>query len=104
MKKFLLIIIIIISYSSFSQSENDNTYTALSKVNFYPNPAKGDYITIFTNFDITVTVYDLLGKTVLTKAITIKKNKVDISDIGQGIYLIKFSTRSHSATKKFIKQ
>lgn len=74
----------------------------LSEFKVYPNPVK-DVLNIQTNnIDITsVTIYDILGKQILSSNNT---NSVDVSNLKNGMYLVKITANNTSITKKIIKE
>lgn len=69
----------------------------------YPNPAatvlnvKGDF-----DSNESVTIYNMLGQSVLRKVITTTEESIDVSSLAKGIYNVYFNTAK--ATYKFIKQ
>lgn len=87
------------------------TYTnpALSNATFtqanfsiYPNPTNKGYVNIKTtsNSAVNVTVFDLLGKKVITK--TLSNNKLNVSSLKSGVYLLNIEQNGASATKKLV--
>ena len=73
-----------------------------SKVKLFPNPAK-DYITVLANnVQISsVDIYSILGKKVLsTKALV--NNRLNVSNLANGIYFMKLNAEGISATKKIV--
>lgn len=67
---------------------------------FYPNPAS-DFITFNNANDITsVSIYSLDGKAVLNAELT--GQKLDISDLEKGMYLLQYATRAKTYTEKLI--
>ena len=76
----------------------------LDNIRIYPNPASGNTLTIDTLEEVTISVFDILGKQVLTDAVSSTNNQIDISDLNSGIYMIRLQTENGSATKKFIKK
>ncbi|WP_299334489.1 endonuclease [uncultured Psychroserpens sp.] len=70
----------------------------------YPNPANGDEVTIISNQDIEVEVYDILGKKVTVQSISTDQQKLDISRLSKGMYIIRCNASNGSITKKLIKQ
>lgn len=74
--------------------------TNQNKFSIYPNPAN-DFINITsqTSGDISVAVYDILGKQVISK---ITSERVDISTLTSGVYIVKISQNGISSTKKLI--
>jgi Secretion system C-terminal sorting domain len=67
-----------------SKESNNNNFT------LYPNPSKG-----VANINIdnaitgsTVTVLNLMGKQIKTQLLTIGNNKIDVSNLSKGIYMV----------------
>jgi len=92
-----------------SFSENCN-YLAIddfdleNAISIYPNPVK-DRFTIQKDDVFTIDnimIYNTLGKTVYQSSST--NNDVDISDLSNGIYLVKIESNTNSIIKKIIVQ
>lgn len=68
----------------------------------YPIPASNEFINIssYNKTDMKVTVYDLLGKQVITKMIS--NDRLDVSMLNTGIYIMKAFQERSSTTKKII--
>lgn len=87
-----------------SNTLNINSINEVENINFYPNPAsefiyfsKQDYIS-------QTKIYDLNGKLVFEKSIH-STNKIDISNLNSGVYILKFINRNGSMTyKKLVKK
>jgi len=76
----------------------DNNQNSFS---VYPNPANGYVnITSQTSGDKNVTVYNVLGKQVINT--TINTDRLDISNLNSGVYIIKISQNGVSSTKKLV--
>ena len=77
--------------------------TALSQANltFYPNPAQ-DYLSIkgYANQKAIISVHTVGGLTVKQLPFT---SSLDISDLRNGVYLLKISEESGTISKRFIK-
>ncbi|WP_298418772.1 T9SS type A sorting domain-containing protein [uncultured Kordia sp.] len=69
----------------------------------YPNPAT-DILNIQINTidSISVSIYDMLGKEVLSADRI--NNSIDISNLKNGIYIVNIATNNRSITKKIIKE
>ncbi len=69
----------------------------------YPNPASS-LLNIKGNFDAeeSVTIYNMLGQTVLTKALFSNDQSIDISSLAKGIYNVYFN--NSKVSYKFIKE
>jgi hypothetical protein len=73
-----------------------------SSVSVFPNPvSKTLYLNGLTGMT-SVSVFDLKGKIVIKPQIT--KDWIDVSNLENGIYLIKFSDKKGEFTTKFIKK
>lgn len=70
----------------------------------YPNPAN-DYIEIHTNFSVPfdLEIFDVNGKSQFHKTCYNKRCKIELEDFSNGIYFIKFSNKSSSLLKSFIR-
>ncbi len=69
----------------------------------YPNPVK-DILNISTKTAVdNVTVYDVLGKTVLTTQPDVISPKIDMSGLASGTYLVKVTIGNSSKTVKVLK-
>ena len=82
-------------------STNDKYF---EEVRVYPNPVKTSLLYIKTKQSLTVEFFNVLGKRILQQQVTPNNNKVDVSNLNKGIYLIKLSSEQGSITKKLIKQ
>ncbi len=87
--------------SDATLSLNDNNVTSDFKL--YPNPSKG-ILNIQTNTidSVSVSIYDMLGKEVVSENRI--SNSIDISNLKNGMYLVKIETNDRSVTKKIIKE
>lgn len=72
------------------------------KANIYPNPAEKGYIYITSNVNENkkITIYDILGKEILST--TIKGDRLDISNLNSGVYILNIEQGKDSTTKKLI--
>ncbi|MBC8753393.1 T9SS type A sorting domain-containing protein [Kordia sp. YSTF-M3] len=77
--------------------------TIVSDFKLYPNPSKG-ILNIQTNTidSVSVSIYDILGKEVLTADRI--NNTIDISNLKNGMYIVKMTMNDISITKKIIKE
>jgi hypothetical protein len=69
----------------------------------YPNPLKGNNLFIKTQQDSPIKIYNVLGKLILSDTVNSSKNKIDVSSLQKGIYLIKVTSGKSTTTKKLIK-
>ena len=69
---------------------------ALSFVTIYPNPTK-DVLVIQTNLSTSVytaSVYDATGRLVLSKEITGKEEKLNVSQLPNGVYVLQLKDQA----------
>ncbi|MEH6534948.1 MAG: T9SS type A sorting domain-containing protein [Psychroserpens sp.] len=68
----------------------------------YPNPTATGFVNIVSanNENIAVTVYDILGKQVISE--TVSNNRLNVSALNTGIYILKISQNNASVTKKLV--
>jgi hypothetical protein len=73
-----------------------------AEIKIYPNPVVNGFVNIETGLSghHKVEMYDLTGRKVLST--TLENNRLNLSDLKSGVYLIKISSESHMATKKLI--
>ncbi|QOW10420.1 T9SS type A sorting domain-containing protein [Kaistella flava (ex Peng et al. 2021)] len=56
----------------------------------YPNPTKGESITIISDKNIgNVSIYDTSGRLIINKEINNKKGQIEVSNLVNGVYVIK---------------
>ncbi|EGV42189.1 T9SS type A sorting domain-containing protein [Bizionia argentinensis JUB59] len=69
----------------------------------YPNPASGS-INISSNLNqkTKLAVYNITGKLVLSNTISFGENRLNISSLSSGVYLMRVSTPAKTITKKLI--
>ena len=68
----------------------------------YPNPNHGNRL-FFNNTDvINITIINVLGKQVKSSKIA-SNESLDISELSNGIYLVKITSNKQLITKKLIK-
>lgn len=71
-----------------------------SKVSVYPNPVK-DELNIETEYNVeTVQVFDLTGKTVLTLK---GSSNLNVSQLTNGVYILRVTTDNGVLTQKLVK-
>jgi len=73
-------------------------------ITLYPNPVTFNTFHITTTTDLDIKIYNVLGKLVLEHKVTHNDDDVDISNLNNGIYLVKIKSKNQSITKKLIRQ
>ncbi|NNE32092.1 MAG: T9SS type A sorting domain-containing protein [Winogradskyella sp.] len=75
-----------------------------SSFRVYPNPTKGEW-NILSNSNISnVSVYDILGKLVMSKQPNLNQVSVDATSLNSGVYFAKVEGVNGSTTVKLIKE
>jgi len=92
--------------STFVNNETDCELLSIEYNNFelevaiYPNPTD-NYLFIEGNVNpVSITIYNLLGAKVIAKSNT---DKIDVSELSKGVYIIKISDGVSQTNKKFVK-
>ncbi|MCF6356896.1 MAG: T9SS type A sorting domain-containing protein [Draconibacterium sp.] len=105
----LLILVVFISVTVYGQQNNSlfesNQNTPELKI--YPNPCKGDKVTIDFNTHqiVEIQLTNITGKLVFSKKFSFAENKkqIQLNDIPNGMYLLKVkSVNNKTVVKKFI--
>lgn len=75
----------------------------LEKINIFPNPTSKNLTVSGLKSVVTLDIYDVLGRHLFEKLITVSDNTVVFNDLASGIYIIHF--RKNNAVKglKFVK-
>lgn len=114
MKKIILLIIISVwSFTGFSKAGFYNSSVpnyfiqdedSSNQVKIYPNPCKQEKVTIeFSSFEIAeVKISNIAGKEVLVKKFEFTQNKelLPLTDIPNGIYLLRIKTTDNKLVVK----
>lgn len=59
------------------------------EIKIFPNPVIHNFLNINANYNsMIVNIVDLLGQSVLSEQLTNKENRIDVSDIKNGIYIL----------------
>ncbi len=85
--------------NDFTLSNDD---FSANRFSVYPNPTATGFVNIKTNSGdvINVQVFDVLGKSVISQSI--HNEKLDVSSLKTGIYIMRISQNNNSATKKLV--
>ncbi|OFY85770.1 MAG: hypothetical protein A3K10_01115 [Bacteroidetes bacterium RIFCSPLOWO2_12_FULL_31_6] len=73
-------------------------------ISIYPNPSSGKFTLDFGNAinNISVEIYNLMGKKIVAKPILSKREVIDLSNQPKGIYYVKTINKKESSTQKII--
>ena len=86
---------------------SENTFQEINSkvpIRLYPNPATGSTVTIAFSTRLMVEVFDILGKKVAAQKIRPNSDKLDISSLNSGMYLVKMTSNNSTETRKLIKR
>ena len=74
------------------------------KISIHPNPAN-DYLIVENNPHSTCEIYDYLGNLILeySPSLTKNTNRLDVSSLKRGLYILVLKTENTVSSKKFIK-
>lgn len=75
----------------------------LKTLKIYPNPTKGNTLFLNKTASFNVEIYNVIGKKILSINI-VNTNKINISELKTGIYILKIKENNKVFTSKFIKQ
>lgn len=83
---------------------SSSSFNAIEGLTMYPNPLKGNtlFLTSAANADMSVQIFDLLGKEV-TKANVIN-NTINVANLQAGVYVVKITEEGKTATRKLVIQ
>lgn len=76
----------------------------LNTIKIYPNPITGNDLFIKITKNSAVSIYNVLGKLIITDNVNLNKDRIDVSSLKKGIYLIKIKSENQLITKKLIKK
>ena len=82
-----------------------SNYNLDNSISVYPNPSNGEFTFKSTlNEPISYQIFDVTGKMVITDSFSQLSNKIDLSNKGQGIYILKATFSGNHITKKLVVQ
>ncbi|HEY5591057.1 MAG TPA: BACON domain-containing carbohydrate-binding protein [Paludibacter sp.] len=80
-------------------NEIDESFLAI-----FPNPSTSKITINNISKDASISIYDLSGKMVISRIATSTIEKIDVSNLDNGVYTIKVTNNLTTKTRKFIKQ
>ncbi|MDX1471268.1 MAG: T9SS type A sorting domain-containing protein [Flavobacteriaceae bacterium] len=85
-----------------SSSMTPNNQDSIPQLNIYPNPVTQGklYISSKLNGTKTIEIYDVLGKKILEASLL--GNSLDISELTQGVYILKVKEAAKTSTRKLV--
>ena len=92
----------IVQLGNFTLSSS--SFNAIEGLTMYPNPLKGNtlYLTSTANADMSVQIFDVLGKEVVNSNVI--NNTVNVSSLNSGVYIVKVTEEGKTATRKLVIQ
>lgn len=83
---------------------SSSSFDAIEGLTMYPNPLKGNtlYLTSTSNADMSVQIFDLLGKEVIKSNVI--NNSINVSGLNAGVYIVKVTEEGKTATRKLVIQ
>lgn len=82
---------------------SSSSFEAVANLKVYPNPSTGIF-TIASEEELTITVYDIVGKVIKTQTINNGNNTLNISNYNAGVYFLNaVSIQGETKTFKLIK-
>ena len=80
---------------------SDNNKT---KISIYPNPAHSTLSVKGFNSNATVRIFDVTGKNVMNKTVSVSSNDINVSNLVNGVYVVELNNGSTTEFVKFIKE
>ena len=96
------------NYEDVTSQMSTTTFENGDSFGFYPNPAKNEIEVLYENSqnaNVNVAIYTITGQKVLEKELQnngFYNQKLDVSQLSQGNYLIRFQSGNQTSTKKLI--
>lgn len=89
---------------SLSDLTLNSKYVEIEGFEMYPNPTNVGYINISSgsNYKIDVSIYSILGRQIISE--NVNNNRLDISSLKSGVYLLKAQQDNAITTKKLVIQ
>lgn len=88
--------------TSWESVLSTNEFNNPTSFKIFPNPTSVGYVNITSNTAdvMSVKVYDVLGKQVLNR--TVNNNRLNVSSLNSGVYIMKISQNDATVTKKLV--
>ena len=82
------------------------SFSGEKQIQLYPNPVSEGYLNVQLNFnpseDSRLTILNMHGIEVLNVLNVDVQNKFEANNLSKGLYLLRYSSRDFTETKKFI--
>ncbi|AWG20508.1 hypothetical protein FFWV33_02665 [Flavobacterium faecale] len=81
------------------------SFTKSNSIKVFPNPTRNNVtIEASTMENATIQVSDIAGRTLISKNISETSNTIDLSQLQQGVYILKIKTKDGESVTKVVKQ
>jgi len=92
------------SFKATSDVLSSSSFNAIEGLKMYPNPLTGNtlHITSTANANMTVQVFDILGKEILKSNVI--NSTINVSGLNTGVYIVKITEEGKTATRKLVIQ
>jgi hypothetical protein len=97
MKKFIIILITFLSLSGFAFGNEGQD----DPISTYPNPTVEGFYVNAGDGNVTVNLFSLGGKLLLTKVVT-GTEYISVNDIPKGTYIVKLTHNGNTVIKKLV--
>ena len=83
---------------------SSSSFNAIEGLTMYPNPLSGNtlFLTSTANADMSVQIFDVLGKEVIKS--NVMNNTVNVSGLNTGVYIVRITEEGKTATRKLVIQ
>lgn len=88
-------------WQSVLSTENQDVPVQIS---MFPNPVRTNQITIQSQLETQVEIYNILGKKIVSAKVSPNQSKLDVSSLNAGVYLVRLTNKNGAITKKLIRQ
>ncbi|MDX1470520.1 MAG: T9SS type A sorting domain-containing protein [Flavobacteriaceae bacterium] len=109
MKHFYLLFLLLSAFSfgqitAPEELQKDSQTSVIEKTDLkvYPNPVTAGYFYSENSTPGSVSIYDVLGKNVANFEISSGKNRINIPELKNGVYILKFNQQGKTFTKKLV--
>ncbi len=85
-----------------SYAQNDVPSITAPSFAFYPNPA-ADFLMIRSEFPGNIEIYNSVGNLLYENASDESSPRIDISDLTNGVYIVRFMDKTGTSWQKFVK-
>ena len=102
---YALLLTLFLAVGAMKAQEPKNLSSGtIENLNFYPNPVTNGkiYITSKNTSAKEITIYDVLGKSVLQTTLNVNNKEVNLGTLNSGVYIIKIKEGDATATRKLI--